>query len=319
MLRARAPARRASTCRPRSTVMSGRGTITSRTIVSPNSKIEWISSFSPSSIAPPPRRRRRSARSSCSVTNGPCGRPLPGHDHVRQLHRGRASGPTSRPSPTMSGASASATRSVCWIANVFGVTSAKTNSKTRHHGGRDDLAATVPNTRTASEVAIVVPPIVASSVEEQHHVQVRRRVLGDLHQGRRARGGPPPASRYARTRFMRVIDDLGRAPARRPAAISTITTASSNQSSRSRRPDPRVALLPRPHLGALVVVLVVVAQQVQDRRARAAAGSRRRVVGVVRAPPPRARSTTSPSCGARPRPSASSGNESTSVGPASSM
>ena len=58
--------------------MSGRGTITSRTIVSPNSKIEWISSFSSSSISPSLDATSAEARSSCSVMYGPSFKPLPG-------------------------------------------------------------------------------------------------------------------------------------------------------------------------------------------------------------------------------------------------
>ena len=47
--------------------MSGRGTMTSRAIVSPNSKMEWISSFSSSSISPSEEATSALARSSCSV------------------------------------------------------------------------------------------------------------------------------------------------------------------------------------------------------------------------------------------------------------
>ena len=73
-----------------------------------------------------------------------------------------ASGPTRRPRPTIRGARNSATRSVCWIANVFGVTSAKTKSNTVIASVA--MISPAPwNTRTASEVAIVVPPIVESN------------------------------------------------------------------------------------------------------------------------------------------------------------
>ena len=74
-----------------------------------------------------------------------------------------AMGPNSRVSPTTKGATRRATRSVCWMANVLGVTSANTNSSS--------VMATVAMTsprrwirRTASWVARVVPPTVASMV-----------------------------------------------------------------------------------------------------------------------------------------------------------
>ena len=51
--------------------------MTSRTSVSPNSKIEWISSFSSSSIADSSEATSAIARISSSVTNGPSGSPRP--------------------------------------------------------------------------------------------------------------------------------------------------------------------------------------------------------------------------------------------------
>src|ERR671935_145717 len=78
------PCRNTRACTSRSdrslgiAVTSGRGTITSRTIVSPNSKIEWISSTSSSSICSSSEATSASWRSSRSVMNGPCGSPRPG-------------------------------------------------------------------------------------------------------------------------------------------------------------------------------------------------------------------------------------------------
>ncbi len=58
--------------------MSGRGSMTSRTTVSPNSKIEWMSSRSSVSIDDSLAATSAIVRISSSVTNGPPRRPLPG-------------------------------------------------------------------------------------------------------------------------------------------------------------------------------------------------------------------------------------------------
>ncbi len=143
--------------------MSGRGTITSRVSVSPNSKIEWMRSFSPSSIDSSSEATSAMARMSSSVANGPCGSPLPGRITFAIEIRTRASGPTARVMATISGASRTPTRSVCRTVNVFGVTSAKTNSRI--------VMATVATIsparcicRTATTLASVVPPSWTSKV-----------------------------------------------------------------------------------------------------------------------------------------------------------
>ena len=58
--------------------MSGRGSITSRTTVSPNSKIEWMSRRSSRSMTSSSAATSAIVRISSSVTNGPSFRPLPG-------------------------------------------------------------------------------------------------------------------------------------------------------------------------------------------------------------------------------------------------
>ena len=58
--------------------MSGRGTMTSRATVSPNSMIDSISSRSSRSITSSSAAASTMPSSSCSDTNGPCLRPLPG-------------------------------------------------------------------------------------------------------------------------------------------------------------------------------------------------------------------------------------------------
>ena len=62
--------------------MSVRGTITSRTMVSPSSNTEWIICRSPDSMTRPASARSTSSRSSASVANGPSRKPLPGCQRV---------------------------------------------------------------------------------------------------------------------------------------------------------------------------------------------------------------------------------------------
>ena len=58
--------------------MSGRGSITSRTTVSPNSKIEWMSLRSSPAMASSSAATSAIVRISSSVTYGPCLSPFPG-------------------------------------------------------------------------------------------------------------------------------------------------------------------------------------------------------------------------------------------------
>ena len=72
-------------------IMSGRGSITSRTTVSPNSKIEWISSRSSVSISASSAATSAIERISCSVTNGPSARPRPGSTMLARPMKPRVS------------------------------------------------------------------------------------------------------------------------------------------------------------------------------------------------------------------------------------
>src|SRR5574341_147820 len=92
------------------TTMSGRGTITSRTTVSPNSKMEWIISRSSSSMTSSRSASSTMARSSSSETNGPVLRPLPGVMTLPMPISRRVSGPStgSRVSHQTTGATVSA-------------------------------------------------------------------------------------------------------------------------------------------------------------------------------------------------------------------
>ena len=97
---------------------------------------------------------------------GPCFKPLPGMITFANRSKPFASGPTSRVRNTRIGAVIRPTRSVCWIANVFGVTSAKTNSR-MVMATVEMISPAFSQWRTANDVAIVVPPIVASNVRRR--------------------------------------------------------------------------------------------------------------------------------------------------------
>ncbi len=91
---------RVSACRtvlPRSTITrSVRGTITSRTMVSPSSKTECTIRRSSSSISESCSARSTSARSSASEAKGPSRKPLPGVSALPSRISSRGIGPRIR-------------------------------------------------------------------------------------------------------------------------------------------------------------------------------------------------------------------------------
>ncbi len=102
--------------------MSVRGTMTSRVIVSPSSKTEWIISRSPASMRAESRARSTRSRSSPSVSNGPSRKPFPGVTALVRAMSRRENGPRTRRTHTAVGAAASATRVLCCIPRVPGET-----------------------------------------------------------------------------------------------------------------------------------------------------------------------------------------------------
>ena len=74
---------------------SGRGTITSRTSVSPSSNTEWIILRSVSSTTPLVLAMSTSSRSSTSEENGPWRKPLPGVTALPIRISSLVSGPSS--------------------------------------------------------------------------------------------------------------------------------------------------------------------------------------------------------------------------------
>ena len=96
-----------------------------------------------------------------------------------------ANGPTRRPSAMINGASASATLSVCWIAKVFGVTSANTNNRMV----MPTVAMSSPapsNCRIGEDDRDRRTPDRREQRQEQDHVQVGRWIVRDLREGRGA-------------------------------------------------------------------------------------------------------------------------------------
>ncbi len=103
-------------------IRSVRGTITSRTRVSPSWKTECTIRRSSSSISDSFSARSTSERSSASEAKGPCRKPLPG---VRALPRrisSRGIGPMIRASGSSTYAAAVAVFSGCWRPIVRGET-----------------------------------------------------------------------------------------------------------------------------------------------------------------------------------------------------
>ena len=98
--------------------------MTSRTTVSPNSKIEWMSSRSSVSIESSSAATSAMVRMSASVVKGPDRIPLPGNTTFAKPMNSRVSRRSGRKpvTDTSSGEMNSAVRSLCCSANVFGTT-----------------------------------------------------------------------------------------------------------------------------------------------------------------------------------------------------
>ena len=116
-------------CRSTKTT-SLRGTITSRTVVSPSSKTEWIIFRSPASISADASAMSTSSRSSVSVENGPSRKPLPGVSALPSRISSRGSGPSTEVTQVSGAADQSATRSLCCRPSVRGATPMTTNDTT---------------------------------------------------------------------------------------------------------------------------------------------------------------------------------------------
>src|SRR5690606_13206543 len=108
--------------------MSGRGTITSRQMVSPSSKTEWIIFRSPSSMTSEAVARSTSSRSSVSVANGPRRKPRPGVIALARTMSSCGSGPRTFVRIRTGPAVAVAIAAPCWRPRVRGATPTTTKA-----------------------------------------------------------------------------------------------------------------------------------------------------------------------------------------------
>ncbi len=125
--------------------MSGRGIMTSRTIVSPNSMIDSMRARSSSSMTPSSTPSSATASSSSSDdTNGPCLSPDPGSTRLETAMRPRVARRTgaNRATARTGRATASDTRSGLSTAHVLGAVSASTNTTPTSMA----IATTMPTT-----------------------------------------------------------------------------------------------------------------------------------------------------------------------------
>ena len=109
---------------------SVRGTITSRTRVSPSSKTEWIIWRSPDSMTLLASARSTSSRSSASDANGPSLKPRPGVIALPTRMSTLGSGPSTLVNAISGPAASSAMRSECCRPTVRGETPMTTNETT---------------------------------------------------------------------------------------------------------------------------------------------------------------------------------------------
>ena len=102
--------------------ISVRGTMTSRAMVSPSAKTEWIMSRSSCSTTPRCSARSTSSRSSTWVAKGPSRKPMPGVNALPMRISRVASGPSARPNHSTVGAASRPTEYACWRPIVRGPT-----------------------------------------------------------------------------------------------------------------------------------------------------------------------------------------------------
>ena len=210
--------------------MSVRGTITSRTMVSPRSKTEWIICRSPDWISSLFSARSTSSRSSASVANGPSSKPLPGVRALPTKINNRGNGPSTVVSSTSGPATAQATRSwCCWPERAR--RHAPEHVRDDDHGtGRDqhplpgggeDAEHHQGDQHDGGDLA--------HRADEQRRVQVARRILDDpSHPQRHPGARPRPAARPGPGRTTTARPR--RRPSARPGSTRTSATPSWIQS-----------------------------------------------------------------------------------------
>ena len=170
--------------------MSVRGTITSRTTVSPNSMIEWMRARSSVSMTSPSTATSAMASSSDSVTGAPRSRPC---SPMKRLARPMRPPETIRTGQKRTRADTTAPSTGrpapgWWTAQFFGTASANTKITTISK----TVAATTPqapNQRTARMPTRVATTSWQIEHQEQHRVEEPLGVLGEPDQDLGARAG----------------------------------------------------------------------------------------------------------------------------------
>src|SRR6266567_4471965 len=260
--------------------MSVRGVIASRTTMSPNSKIEWISWRSSRSMASSSAATSAIWRISSSLTNGPSLRPRPGSTTLARPIRPRESARNGGKfvKNERTGDTRSTARSVCWIAKVFGTTS-KNTKKTA-------ISTTMPSTNPS------VPKCCSSRTpvrlaDTSWHTRITSSSELSVRSGRSSSRAslvaplrPSSSSASARTRLMRVkaVSAMARTPETRNSAPIATRSSQSAPVMSCRYLDPRSPslfllelleagqqlALPLSHRLGLLILGMVVVQQMQD-------------------------------------------------------
>ena len=209
--------------------MSGRGTITSRTTVSPNSMIGSMSSRSSSSITSSSTATSASASSSSSDTNGPSLQALAGEDHVGQPDRAaradHRSGAEARERRDRRRDAAARPARGARTAHVFGAASASTNTTTTLTTNVAMATPSAPNSRSASDAGERGLHELADQQHEQHRVE---EPLGVLDEAAAALGRPGAVLVGQRRRLGRGHARERRLGQREPRETSTRTTTSAS-------------------------------------------------------------------------------------------
>ncbi len=204
--------------------MSVRGSITSRTTVSPNSKMEWMSSRSSVSMESSCAATSAIVRMSASVVNGPERSPLPGSTTLANPMNNRVNSRSGRKpvTETSSGEMKRAVRSLCCSAKVFGTTSNNVNTT------KISTKMPSPIPSAPSDGSRTVPRMVAPTI---WHPSTNNRMLLSVCSGcssrrstRCARLSPSSSSATSRMRLTRVNAVSASASTPEKAQRKTTTT-----------------------------------------------------------------------------------------------
>src|SRR3954447_548147 len=254
---------------------SVRGTMTSRAMVSPSSKTEWIISRSPDSMTWLASARSTSSRSSASDENGPSLNPRPGVRMLPTTINSCGSGPSTLVKKTTRPELSRATRWECSRPTVRGPTPISTNSIT-------SITATVTRTasrsswksRSITSVTMTIA-VISQSIRRNRAVFKNRDGSAVMSSSRREPLRPSATSSSARTFDMEAsaASTLEKNPAtttrtaaatRRTVSPGLIDCSFGTGPGEDPLPLRQQPRLQPEHLRVLLGLAVVVAEQVQD-------------------------------------------------------